>query len=67
MLKNNLKSWRHKHEMNQTEFAAFLGVSVSLYNNWERQHRQPSLEWALKIAQKLNCHVDDILEIDSTP
>lgn len=66
MLRNRLKSFRHKLEMNQKEFAAFLGVNVSLYNNWERQHRQPSLEWALKVADKLKCHVDDICFIEDT-
>ena len=66
MLKNNLKSYRHRQEMNQKEFAAYLGVSLSLYNNWERQHRQPSLEWALKLAKRLNCHVDDIVELEDT-
>lgn len=60
MLSNKLKSFRHKLEMNQKEFANWLGAHVTLYNNWENQHKQPSLEWALKIAYKLNCDVKDI-------
>lgn len=65
MIKNKLKSFRFKHEMNQTEFAAFLGINISLYNNWENQHRQPSLESALKVAKILGHHVDDIFFIDT--
>ena len=30
MLKNRLKSFRHKMEMNQKQFAEFLGVNYSL-------------------------------------
>ena len=50
--------------MNQTEFAAHIGASVYMYNCWERQRRQPTLLWALKIAKKLNCHVEDMFEFE---
>jgi len=66
MLRNRLKHWRHKCEMNQTEFAAFLGTTIYVYNGWEQQRRQPSLEWALRIAKKLNCHTEDIFSIDDS-
>ena len=66
MLKNKLKSYRHQMEMNQTEFAGFLGIGISLYNNYERQHKQPSLESAIKIARKLNCHVEEIFDIEDS-
>jgi DNA-binding XRE family transcriptional regulator len=62
MLKNKLKSWRHRQQMNQTEFAAFLGVNKNQYSRWERQEIQPSLEWAWHIANKLNCHIEDLIE-----
>lgn len=63
MLKNKLKSYRHKMEMNQTEFAGWLGVNVSLYNRWENQKVQPSLIIALKLSGKLTCTVNDLFEI----
>lgn len=47
-------------EMNQTQFAEYLGTTIHVYNGWEQQRRQPSLEWALRIANKLNCYVEDI-------
>lgn len=59
-LKNRLKSFRHKMEMNQVEFASFLGVNQSHYNKWENQKLQPTLEMALKISEKLKCTVNDL-------
>lgn len=50
--------------MNQIEFAAHLNVNRQLYNRWENQATQPSLEWILKIAQKLNKQVEDIVYLD---
>jgi len=62
MLRNKLKSFRHKHEMNQTEFAEFLGFSVGTYNQWENHKREPALDNAWQIAKKLNCTVNDLFE-----
>lgn len=62
MLKNKLKSWRHKHEMTQKEFAAFLGVNYSLYNRWERREVDPSLEWYWRISKILNCTIEELIE-----
>ncbi|GIN39622.1 helix-turn-helix transcriptional regulator [Heyndrickxia oleronia] len=61
---NRLKSFRHKYEMNQTEFAAFLGISHDQYNRYERNKRQPTLEIALKISDKLGRPVNDIFYIE---
>ena len=63
MLKNKLKSWRHKFEMNQVEFAAFLEVVPATYNQYETQRRQPSLIVAIQIAEKLRCDLLDIFYI----
>jgi DNA-binding XRE family transcriptional regulator len=63
MFKNKLKSYRYKQEMNQVEFAAFLGVSQSHYNRWENQKLQPTLEMALRISAKLNCTVNELFEL----
>lgn len=62
-LQNRLKSYRHRFEMNQTEFAAFLGISHDQYNRYERNKRQPTLEIALKISDKLGCSVNEIFYI----
>ena len=64
MLKNKLKSWRFKYEMNQTEFAQILGVKVAQYNRWENQKQQPEIETAFKIANKIGCKIDDLFEFE---
>jgi putative transcriptional regulator len=62
-VKNRLKSFRHKQEMNQKEFADFLGVNQSQYNRYERNTHQPTLEIAIKISDKLGVPVNAIFYI----
>lgn len=64
MIKNKLKTFRHKHEMNQKEFAAYLGIRYEQYNRYERQDRQPNLEIALRISEKLGVTVNDIVYLN---
>lgn len=59
-ISNRLKEIRHDHRMNQTEFAQYLGISVFQYNRYENGSRQPSLEIALQISEKVNRTVNDI-------
>jgi len=63
-LKNKLKSFRHKHEMNQTEFAEHLGVGRHLYNQWELNRTQPNLESTWKILKKLNIPIEELFYED---
>lgn len=64
MLRNRLKHWRHNKEMNQTEFAAFLGVKVAQYNRWENQKQQPEIETAFRLAKIIGCKIDDLFETE---
>lgn len=58
---NNLRDIRYKeYALDQKEFSELLGVSNTLYNKWERQRSQPSLEFALLIAKRLNRPVEEI-------
>ncbi len=61
-LKNRLKYWRHQKQMNQTEFAEWLGINKYQYNRYERQAAQPTLEIAWRIAEKLGIKIDDLFE-----
>jgi len=61
-LKNRLKYWRHMNQMEQKEFAEFLGVARQQYNRWERQVVQPNIETAWALAKKLNTKMDDLFE-----
>ncbi|SMQ72357.1 putative transcriptional regulator [Bacillus sp. OV166] len=57
---NRLKDLRHDHRMKQTEFAELLGISIYQYNRYERGTRQPTLEVALQISEKIKRPVNDI-------
>ncbi|MEH6992626.1 helix-turn-helix domain-containing protein [Neobacillus drentensis] len=57
---NRLKDIRHDHRMNQTEFSEFLGISIYQYNRYEKEARQPTLEIALQISEKVKRPVNDI-------
>ena len=45
-----IKLLREKMFLTQEEFAAFLGVSFSSVNRWERGHYEPTM----KVKRKLN-------------
>ena len=53
--------------MNQKEFAYLLEVAPNQYNRYEKQHGQPTLELALRFAQKLKMPVEEIFFIDDAP
>jgi len=64
MVKNRLKDIRYEHKMNQLEFANYLGIGQSQYNRYELQQRQPTLEIALQIAEKIGRPVEHIFYLD---
>lgn len=51
--------------MNQTEFSRFLGVALPQYNRYENNQRQPTLEVALRISERLDVTVNDIFVCDA--
>lgn len=59
-VRNRLKTFRHKHEFNQTEMADFLGINRDQYNRYENNRTQPSLGLALQISAKLGVSVNEI-------
>lgn len=63
-VRNRLKELRHDNRMNQTEFSDFLGVSRHVYNRWERQTAQPSVEWVLRISARLEVPVERIVYLE---
>jgi len=68
-LKNKIKSWRHRLEIDsQREFAKLLGVSHTQVNRWEQQIVQPDLKTSWKIAVKISnlierkVYIEDLFE-----
>lgn len=64
MLINRLKSIRHKHEMNQREFAQLLEIDPAQLSRWERQQQQPVVESAFKICKKLNITMEQLFDYE---
>ncbi|MEH6942445.1 helix-turn-helix transcriptional regulator [Bacillus sp. JJ722] len=58
-----MKELRHDFRMNQTEFAAFLGINLQQYNRYEKGTRQPTLEVALRISEKVNRTVNELFYV----
>jgi DNA-binding XRE family transcriptional regulator len=64
MIVNRLKVIRMREYMlSQQEFAEMLGIARNQYNRYEKQAGAPSLEIALKIANKLNKDIRDIFTL----
>lgn len=59
-LKNNLKDYRFKADINQQDFGTCVGVSRQTISLIERGDYSPSVTLALKIAKYFNVNVEDI-------
>ncbi|HEY9574219.1 MAG TPA: helix-turn-helix transcriptional regulator [Lachnospiraceae bacterium] len=59
-LKNNLKEHRARLGINQTQLGKLCGVSRQTISFIERGDYSPSVTLALKLAEILQVHVEDI-------
>lgn len=57
----NLKSYRLAACCTQKEMAVFLGITERGYRNYEIGAREPSLSDLVKIADKLQVSLDDLV------
>ena len=63
-LKNRLKEYRARINVNQTEMGKLVGVSRQTISQIERGAYSPSVTLALKIAKVLNVSVEDIFSYE---
>ena len=63
-LKNHLKEYRARINVNQTEMGKLVGVSRQTISQIERGDYSPSVTLALKIARVLNVSVEDIFSYE---
>lgn len=63
-LNNNLKEYRAKISVNQTEMGRLVGVSRQTISQIERGDYSPSVTLALKIAKIFNVSVEDIFNYE---
>lgn len=61
MLKNKLKYYRHKLQIDtQREYADLLGFSGFSVNRWEKQAAQPDITSTFKIYLILKNHIPEL-------
>ena len=63
-LKNRLKEYRARINVNQTEMGKLVGVSRQTISQIERGDYYPSVTLSLKIAKVLNVSVEDIFSYE---
>ena len=63
-LKNRVKEYRARINVNQTEMGKLVGVSRQTISQIERGDYSPSVTLALKIAKVLNVSVEDIFSYE---
>ena len=64
MLKNNLKEIRQKNGFTQEELGTDVGVSRQTIISVERYRYKPTLELAMKLAEKLNIKIEKLFYFD---
>jgi putative transcriptional regulator len=62
LLKSKIKVKLAELDIQQTELAEKLQVTKQTMNGWVKGRVKPPLETAFKIAELLNCKVDDLWE-----
>ena len=60
ILKNNLKEVRQNMGLTQEELGAIVGVSRQTIISIERYRYKPTLELAMKLAEKLNIKIEKL-------
>ena len=59
-MRNRIKEFRERAGLTQAEFAEALCVHVNSVSRWECGSREPSLEMAKRIADRLVANLSDI-------
>ena len=60
-----IKAKRKALKMNQKDFGEYLGVTRSVINNIERGHRGPTIDFLLVLADKTDCSLDALYQVES--
>jgi putative transcriptional regulator len=61
-MKTSLPEFRDREDLSQADLAAEVGVTRQTINSIERGRYDPSLELAFKLADRFDCHVEDLFD-----
>lgn len=56
-----LRAIRKAKQIKQTQIVRLLNITSGCYSQWENGKRQPGIEQIPKIAQILNCSIEDVV------
>ena len=65
MIGKRLKEIREKTGMNKKEFADYIGVKYTTYNNYETGAREPASDFLILISTKFDVSIDYILGLQA--
>ena len=57
-----IRKMREARGLTLTEFATAMGVTPGAVSHWENGRRKPDIDDLVRIAQLLNCKVDDLID-----
>lgn len=60
-MKLSLDAWRRARNVSQKEMAEACNVSIVTYQNWERNPGKIKIDVAIRIADKLQIPLNDII------
>lgn len=64
ILSENIKSYRKKNNLKQTELAKQLNVSRQVLSGYETGKAEPNLAFLIKLSKLMNCSIDSLLGLD---
>lgn len=59
----NIKTLRKQNNLTQRELAVLMDTNEALISRWEKGQQYPTVPNVFKLAQVLNCKVDDLYSI----
>lgn len=59
-MQSKIKKIRQDKSLTQEQLAQAVGISRSFYTLIENGYRKPSLKVAIKLAQELDCQVEEL-------
>ena len=66
MIGTKLKEIRENTGMNKKEFADYIGIKYSTYNNYETEAREPASDFLILISTKFDVSIDYLLGMQDT-
>lgn len=57
----NIKELRLKQNVKQRNIISHLNISTGCISQWENGKRQPRIEQLPKLAESLNCSIEDVV------